>query len=484
VTFGEYGTIEEQRLAETLHRLTPEPPRHVTVEDIAIRLANRNAPARGVPRGVVSGGGAVRDGGLGGFGGGFGGFGGGGRPRRGRLAPLLAAASVVAVVGTSVGVAVTLSSHTSATPATSGGTLRAGSQLPGTRAPATTTVMPYVTGNAPSPTAPPPRTTPITNGAWGAGIDVPTALTAGSLVAGGSHLYGFTTDDLLEIDPTTNTTVHEVSYNGFPDQAPVIADGKVWVVASYGGGVTLAAYDEQTLASAGTVNVPSSGGTLAGEPDGVLAAGPNGDLYVADGPLVDEVDPASGSVVQHYAVNGSANAVAVSPDGSTLYVGSLGGAQFRITEYDVASGHQLATGTGQASVGGDMVATPGGVWFTTGLAMAERVWFAPAGDLAARLIAGAGNGGQDSVPTYADGAIWVGGAQRLQCLDPATGQVRASSYIPSDNGIQSDIGDIAVLGGRVYADYLDNQTNSGGVALLTPPSACFASTSPGPGSGS
>jgi sugar lactone lactonase YvrE len=466
-------TIEEQRLSEMLHRVTPDPPRHVTVEDIAIRLANKNAPARGAGRGVTSmsgsrmGGGRMDGGGMGG----------GGRPSRGRLTPLLAAASVVAIAGASAGIAVALSSHSSKLSASGGvvspATAQTATSPPTSQAQSVTTTPasePVVSGS------------PITNGAWGAATVVPTVFTPGSLIASGGQLYAFTTDNLLEVDPSTNTTVNETSYEGFPYQAPVVADGKIWTVTTYGGTVGLTAYNPRTLAQDGTLSLPASGG-LAGEPDGVLTAGPNGDLYVAAGTLIDEVNPANGSVIQHYeARGGAANALAVSPDGSTLYAGSVGSTSFLLTEYNVASGTQEATATEQASVGGEMVATPGGVWFTTGYSMAERVWFAPAGNLSgARLIAGAGNGGQDSVPTYADGVVWVGGAQRLQCLDPDTGQVRASSYIPSDNGIQEDIGDIAVLNGRVYAVYVNNRTDSGGVALLNPPSACYSSSA---GSGS
>jgi hypothetical protein len=444
-------TIEEQRLSEMLHRVTPEPPRHVTVEDIAIRLANKNAPARRAGRGVAP---MPYN-----------------RPSRGRLMPLLAAASVVVIAGASAGIAVALSSHKGNVSATGGVTSSPTGQA------SSPSASPVQSVSSRPASAPAISSSPVTNGAWGAATVVPTVFTPGSLISSGGHLYAFTTDNLLEVDPTANSTVNETSYNGFPYQAPVVADGKIWTVSTYGGTIGLTAYNPRTLAPDGTLSLPASG-ALAGEPDGVLAAGPDGDLYVAAGTLVDKVNPANGSVIQHYeARGGAANAVAVSPDGRTLYVGSVGSTSFLLTEYNVASGTQLATATEQATVGGEMVATPGGIWFTTGYSMAERVWFAPVGSLSgARVIAGAGNGGQDSVPTYSDGVVWVGGAQRLQCLDPVTGQVRASSYIPSDNGIQEDLGDIAVLNGRVYAVYLNNRTASGGVALLNPPSACYSSS--------
>ena len=87
MNYREQDTIEERRLSELLHRVTPEPPGQVTVEDIAIRLANQNAPARRARTGAAR----MPD------------DGGGGRPRRGRLMPLLAAAAVVLIAGASAG---------------------------------------------------------------------------------------------------------------------------------------------------------------------------------------------------------------------------------------------------------------------------------------------------------------------------------------------------------------------------------------------
>src|SRR6266576_6775259 len=108
---------EERQLAEMLHRVTPEPPRRVTVEDVAYRLASE--PQREP------------------------------RPRRGSIwnsvfrggrgwTPVLAALSVFAIAGASAGIATVATSHHSHTPATADG-------VP----PATATVS-----NSPSPTAP------------------------------------------------------------------------------------------------------------------------------------------------------------------------------------------------------------------------------------------------------------------------------------------------------------------------------------------
>ena len=87
---------EERQLADVLHRVTPEPPRRVTVEQVAYRLVSESSGprlGRGSRRGREP------------------------RPRRGGLglsrawAPVLAAAAVVVIAGASAGVAVLASSH-------------------------------------------------------------------------------------------------------------------------------------------------------------------------------------------------------------------------------------------------------------------------------------------------------------------------------------------------------------------------------------
>lgn len=40
---------EERRLSELLHRVAPEPPRRVTVEDVAFRMANTAGQSRATP---------------------------------------------------------------------------------------------------------------------------------------------------------------------------------------------------------------------------------------------------------------------------------------------------------------------------------------------------------------------------------------------------------------------------------------------------
>ena len=133
---------------------------------------------------------------------------------------------------------------------------------------------------------------------------------------------------------------------------------------------------------------------------------------------------------------GRASSVAVSPDGSKLYVGVAPSGSFQLLVYDVATGIQASSS--QLSIGGagNLVATDGGVWGTTGTGMSEWVWFAPGGDLTRsfRVSQGAG-AGFSSVPVYSGGVVWVGGSHELICASPATGHALARTFIPTDHSV-------------------------------------------------
>src|SRR5260370_111844 len=129
-----------------LHRVTPEPPRRVTVEDVAFRLAHE-AGRRAGPR-----------------------------PRRGfpawgrGWAPVLAAASVFVVAGASAGIA-TLASHHS--PAA-----RAGNAVSSAPASPSSSTPPAQTPTSTGPTWPPVS---IAGGMWGAELSSRQTFFQGSL---------------------------------------------------------------------------------------------------------------------------------------------------------------------------------------------------------------------------------------------------------------------------------------------------------------
>lgn len=440
---------EEQQLADVLHRVTPEPPRPVTVEQVAYRLVSE--PRLGRPP----------------------------RPRRGGLhlgrafAPAAAAAAVIVIAGASAGIAVLSSSHRHSTPSAAAG-------------PTSSSLSSAPVSSSPSATPPSTgKVTPamrIVGGPWGAELINRQTFDQDSLVSGDGSLYAYSNGSLDRIDPATGTIAATASYNSPLPNPPVIVGNTVWVVWSYSGGnVVLHGYNAQTLAPTASVLVPAIG-PVGGPASNVLTSGPDGNLYVAAGLTVVVVDPATGDLIRRiYVTEGAATSVAVSPDGSTLYVGVGGGGSgsaFQLVVKNLATGTVVnVTRMEDTDSGGNLVATAGGVWGTTGVGMSEWTWFAPSGDLtrAARIGSGAG-AGFDSVPIYSGGVVWVGGSHTLTCANP-NGQVLETVTLPTDHSVVEYFGSPAVAGGRAYSSYQDDASQLTGLVRMTPPAACYGAVS-------
>jgi hypothetical protein len=164
--------------------------------------------------------------------------------------------------------------------------------------------------------------------------------------------------------------------------------------------------------------------------------------------------------------------VAVSPDGSKLYVST---GTFELLSYNPATGAQRGSSamTDLTSTAGNLVATSGGVWGTTGVGMTESAWFAPDADLTRMVRLGTGAGaGLGSIPAFSGGVVWIGGSHTLECASPVTGQILKSTTIPTDGGVVEYFGSVTVMAGRAYAYYQDQRAQQAGVATLTPPSSC------------
>ena len=381
--------------------------------------------------------------------------------RRG-WAPVLAAASVFVVAGATAGIATVVTSHHSPLPALGGG-------------PASTSASTSTAPSQPPTSTGPASNQPIAGGMWGAELINHQSFTQDSLVGSGGSLYATTGSYLDRIDPATGNIVRSAPYSPPVPNRPVVVGSTVWVVWSYGGGnVVLHGYDTGTLDQVASVAVPAIG-RVSSEAQGVLASGPDGRLYLAAGDTVAIVNPVTGHLIRRiFLTAGPASAVAVSPDGSKLYVGLAASNSFRLLTYDLASGTRTGSSRMTGGGAGNLVATSGGVWGTAGTGMSEWAWFAPAGDLSGsfRVTQGAG-AGLDSVPAFSGGAVWIGGSHKLVCANPANGQVMAGTAIPTDNSIVEYFGSVTVLSsGRTYALYQDQAAHLSGVATLTPPGAC------------
>jgi hypothetical protein len=440
---------EERQLADVLHRVTPEPPRRVTVEQVAYRLVSEPRLRREP------------------------------RPRRGGLvlsrawAPVLAAAAVVVIAGASAGLAVLANSHHTPPPPAGGG--------PSSSSLSSAAVSPSPTPSSTQQVAPATR---IAGGPWDAELINRHMFSQDSLVSGNGSLYADGNGFLDRIDPATGTIAAQAAYNPPLPSPPVIVGNTVWVVWSYGGAnVVLHGYNAQTLAQTASVQVPSTGPLNVGSASNVLTSGPDGHLYVAAGLTVVVVNPATGAIVKPiYLTEGAATSVAVSPDGSTLYAGVGGSGNagpFELVVKSLATSFTVNVSRLRGSdSGGNLVATSGGVWGTTGVGMSEWTWFAPSGDLARAVRIGQGAGaGFDSVPSYSGGVVWVGGSHTLTCANPANGQILDTATLPTDHSVVEYFGSPALVGSRAYSYYQDNASQVSGVVRMTPPAACFGNVS-------
>jgi YVTN family beta-propeller protein len=441
---------EERQLADMLRRVAPEPPRRVTVEDVAFRLANQ-AAGSGPRRHREP------------------------RTRRGAWgrgwAPALAAASVIVVAGASAGIATVVTSHNR--PASSGGgatpTSSSSVSTPGS------SPAPSQVPTSAEPSWPPER---VAGGMWGAELINRDTFAQDSLTSGDGSLYAADGGHLARIDPANGNVLASVAYGASAagtsvPGAPVVSGNTVWVLSEYAGtSVILHGYDGKTLAQVASVTVPVSG-QVSTAASGVLTTGSGGYLYVAAGRSVAVVNPGTRQVIKQISVPaGPVSSVAVAPDGSKLYVST---GTFELLSYDPATGAQLGSSaiTDVATTAGNLVASSGGVWGTTGVGMTESAWFAPGADLTRMVRLGGGAGaGLSSVPTVSGGTVWIGGSHTLACASPVTGQVLASATIPTDGAVVEYFGSVTVLAGRAYAYYADQRAQQFGVATLTPPSAC------------
>ena len=448
---------DERRLADVLHRATPEPPRPVTVEQVAYRLVSE-PKLRRQPRGRQA-------------------LGREPRPRRGGLglsrawAPALAAAAVVVIAGASAGIAVLANSHHNS-PSPAGG------------APASSATSSASATASPSPSQTPSSTqqatpaTRIAGGPWGAELINHQTFNQGSLVSANGSLYAFGTGTLDRIDPATGDIVATAQANPPLPNPPVIIGNTVWVLWSYSGGnVVLHAFDARTLAPIKQVLVPAVGAVAAAGGSNVVTSGPDGHLYVAAGIAVVVVNPENGQVLNRINLTaGTTDSVAISPDGSKMYVG-VGG--FRVLVYNLPSDTVVSsTKLAGTDSGGDLVATSGGVWGTTGTGMSEWTWFAPDGDLTRAVRIGAGAGaGYASLPSYSGGVIWVGGSHTLSCANPATGRVLDTVTLPTDHSVVEYFSSPVISGGKAYSYYSDNASQQSGVVRMTPPAVCSGQSS-------
>jgi hypothetical protein len=403
---------EERRLSELLHETTPVPPRLVTVEDVAARLARRSAVARRQP------------------------------PGRWPWVPLLAAASVTLIAVTAaVTAAILRADNRSARPhITTSPAVRIHApwraRLLGPKPVMGSLIS---AGNALYGFIPP----------WIVRIDPATGAVAAR-----------TKYDSLWLPFVATNALWIPSVPAGNGRAPVV----------------LHRFDLTTLQPLPPVSVRLSGVNGRSKGAAITVAGHSAhSLFVGAGNTVAVLDPVTRRVVRRIHVSGGqVVALAVAPDGTRLYVGVTANGDSELQVRNPVTGALLAQpvpmGLPGRGILGLFVATAGGVWATTGSGMEETVFFTPASDLGHQRTVGTGGGGLVISTSVGGGAVWVGGPDRISCADPVTGHIRASAAVPARYGSKASLGSVAYVHGQAFAIYYSAAQS--GLVRIYPPRVC------------
>jgi hypothetical protein len=376
---------EERRLSHWLHAQTPQPPRLVSVDDIAARVRRVRPPAYR------------------------------------RWAPVLAAACVV-LVAVAIALVVSANSSNPSHPV----------------APATTspTTPPSTSSNSPKPSASPTAPAGISVGPWGATTLGGTAAHGIPLAGDRDSLYVNDGTAILRLDAASGAVLARRSYpTGAPAQAMIVADALWTTQAGSGGTVLVRGLDLNTLTPVAAVTVHVPGVNRSTGAAALEVNAKDGRLYVGVNNTVAVIDAASRQIIHEYQnIAGAMADLAVSPDDTRLYVTSP------IPNSTDSSLTVLNPDTGAAIVGPihlgggtgieGIAASAGGIWLQTGSGMTAWLDFRPTSELTRPVgpLTTAG-GGFATTSTVTTNVVWLGGSTKLACADPAR-SVPASACRP------------------------------------------------------
>lgn len=260
---------------------------------------------------------------------------------------------------------------------------------------------------------------------------------------------------LLRVDARSLTATAKVSV---PDMTSAVIDGgALWVTAN-----TLKELNPTSLTTTAQFSLP--------EPALFSAIG-GSELWVATATALFEINPATGQTIREVSLDFLPYALAGSRSDPTIYV--LGDRQpsgpAMLAAYSTSTGHQLGERViGPASVG-PIAVTPEGAWIPDQDPKTGRTTIKFYKGAALTLRAQLPNRPFDTVPYYADSALWlIDGAGRAEtvCANPVTGAERKS-------GPSVGVGLAGEMLTSRTATYLLHQTARGDELLkIRPISAC------------
>ncbi len=303
-------------------------------------------------------------------------------------------------------------------------------------------------------------------------------------------VYGREPTRLDRFDPSSGRITTWAEVDEHTDWPPLLTSHALWQTLAANGTVTLEALDPRTLLELRSVRIaaptptvtPSGPCGCSRTPAGsqwqpALAGLPDAStLFLGNADRVYSLDPVSGAVERQTTVDGLVGGMAVSPNGTRLYVAvnvpSRNTAHLLVLDTEhglsVLSNAPLAGGTVRS-----LLVTGGGLWTTTNTGHEDNIRFARWTDLAhSRLVSYVGG----LSVTLAGGRVWVGGSADVLCVDASTGTVRDRQSVESMMGLPYSFGSVQLVAGHWLAAYLAPDDFNGGentgLATFTPPPSC------------
>ncbi|HEV2888472.1 MAG TPA: hypothetical protein VGX49_16295 [Jatrophihabitans sp.] len=433
-------TDEEHRLAALLQQAVPQPPRSITAEDITAQVARRAtaAPHRFVP-----------------------------------WFPALAAACVLLVIAAaSVWL---ISGHSTHSTPTAKSPSASTSLLPTATSPSTrprNSGDPVVPRQSDVTAEPPTRQLPDSVGPWSArglyGGDLDFVL-----VSGPDAAYGLEGRLLDRFEPPYGNIAEQVQLDPNTRWPPLVTPRALWLMVMTDGAIILQMRDPHTLQKIGSLRVATALAFM--EPNWVPVLAANSDaskLFLANANQLYSINPADGVVEHRMSVDGHIGGLAVSPDGSRLYVGvnaQGSGKTASLLILDIERGLSTISKTPLADgLVTNLLATSGAVWAT----VADTVYFMSLTDLGHRQVVTAGGGGLPASATLAGGVVWLTGLGSMACADASTGEVRAEARNSGWGNMANYVGSVQLVAGHWFGTFATNYSDDRGLAGFTPPAAC------------
>jgi len=254
--------------------------------------------------------------------------------------------------------------------------------------------------------------------------------------------------------------------------SPALTDtgGWVWVVVGEGTEVSVEQLDPTTLAIHTERDLPVADTLYPSPYRPVLTATVGGPLWVAAGEDVWALNPSTGVTETEFDAENEISSMSTDPTGTLLYTGGETPGEYGmvVTEYDARTGRQLDRSDQQFAVtAGTVAATTGGVWVSYRSGMAGSAQELSSNDLNEIAPPINPNGPFDTFDQImgvgsgvSAGVLWLTSLNTLSCADPSISAVRSSE--------STNVSDPIASGGLLYA-----LSASGGVVVITPPTACF-----------